>query len=211
MYSAQITSMRTSQTSPWAQAPAPAVRHFTSSLRLESEFERKLGNVFPSVYRELKTLALRRMGCFPGRRIDTTGLVREAYFTMVDHDRVTSRDKSHFYATAALAMRQILVAAACSQPSELRELRMRSLLFDGSGELSTAKRLDDLLVVHREIENLQRVDPRLVWLLECRVFAGLTEAETARALELPIDVVQNDWRRAKVWLQRVFETSHQTR
>jgi len=37
---------------------------------------------------------------------------------------------------------------------------------------------------------------------ECRFFAGLSEAETADALELSLRTVQRDWMKAKAWLRR---------
>ena len=51
------------------------------------------------------------------------------------------------------------------------------------------------------------VDPRLVRLVECRFFAGLSEQETADALGLSLRTVQRDWLRARAALRRELSAS----
>ncbi|MEO1368588.1 MAG: ECF-type sigma factor, partial [Acidobacteriota bacterium] len=69
-------------------------------------------SLFPLVYRELKAVARRQLGRAPGHSFDTTGLVHEVYFKLADMDRSVVKDRSHFLAISARAMRQVLVAAA---------------------------------------------------------------------------------------------------
>lgn len=60
--------------------------------------------------------------------------------------------------------------------------------------------LDEVLAVDAALRRLAERDPRLVEVVECRFFAGLTEEETAEALRITTRTVQRDWRRAKAWL-----------
>ena len=67
-------------------------------------------DLLPLVYDELRRIAGR---AFRGERSDhtlgTTGLVHEAYLRLADQSRLEYRDRVHFYAVAARAMRRILV------------------------------------------------------------------------------------------------------
>ena len=44
--------------------------------------------------------------------------------------------------------------------------------------------------------------PRLSQVVECRFFGGMTEEETAAALDVTDRMVRRDWGKAKRWLQR---------
>jgi DNA-directed RNA polymerase specialized sigma24 family protein len=48
------------------------------------------------------------------------------------------------------------------------------------------------------------VDPRLVQVVECRFFGGLTETETAAALGVTTRTVQRDWVKARVLLRHAL-------
>jgi RNA polymerase sigma factor (sigma-70 family) len=50
------------------------------------------------------------------------------------------------------------------------------------------------------LAELALLDPRLPRVVECRVFGGLTDAETAEALGVSGRTVHRDWRRARAWL-----------
>ena len=68
--------------------------------------------LMPLVYEHLRALARRRMaGESPGRTLQATALVHEAYLRLFG-DGASERDwksRGHFYAAAAEAMRRILV------------------------------------------------------------------------------------------------------
>ena len=185
----------------------PDDEDFTSHLHaaLEAGESGSMRKLFPMVYRELKAVAHRQLGFAQGHSLDTTGLVHEVYFKVADLDRSVVQDRAHFLAISALAMRQVLVAAA----------RKRNRLKRGAGErpstltessADSAVDLDRVLSVNEALAKLAEVDPRLVSLVECRFFGGLTEDETAEALGLSVSTVQRDWRRAKAWLRRYLKT-----
>jgi RNA polymerase sigma-70 factor, ECF subfamily len=69
-----------------------------------------LDRLVPLVYDDLRRLArvqLRRRG--GAETLNTGGLVNEAYLRLVDQTRATWRDRGHFFAVCAIAMRQIVV------------------------------------------------------------------------------------------------------
>jgi RNA polymerase sigma factor (TIGR02999 family) len=64
----------------------------------------------PALYTELRRLAHSYMrGERPGHTLQTTALVNEAYLRLAAVDRMRFRDRQHFVAMAATAMRRILV------------------------------------------------------------------------------------------------------
>ena len=67
--------------------------------------------------------------------------------------------------------------------------------------LATTEEAGRFLDLDEALKLLERRDPRLVRVVECRFFAGLSEKETAAALAVTERTVQRDWRRAKGWLR----------
>ena len=64
-----------------------------------------MDQLLPLVYDELRLQArqqLRRRR--PGQTLDTTALVHEAYLKLVDPSQTDYRDRSHFFAVAAVAV-----------------------------------------------------------------------------------------------------------
>ncbi len=80
-----------------------------------------LDRVIPLVYQELRRLAHRQMRRErAGDTLQTTALINEAYLRLVDYARVRPRDRAHFFAIAAQAMRRILIERARSRRSAKR-------------------------------------------------------------------------------------------
>jgi DNA-directed RNA polymerase specialized sigma24 family protein len=62
-----------------------------------------------------------------------------------------------------------------------------------------------LLQLNEAVDQLAAFEPRLARVVECRFFGGLTEKETADALEITVRTVQRDWVKARVLLRRALE------
>lgn len=155
--------------------------------------------MLPAVYDELRRLArLQRRRLTPGQTLDTTALVHEAYLKLSARSGPWN-DENHYYSAAALAMRQILVDYARQRTSRKR----------GGGvaaePLEEARAADHqalrVLALDLALRDLAAVDERLVRVVECRVFAGYSEEETAKALSTSLRTVQRDWVRARAWLR----------
>src|SRR5215208_2695270 len=72
------------------------------------------GKLLPLVYEELRKLAAQRLAQEkPGRTLQATALVHDAYLRLVDVDRIPQFcGRGHFFAAAAEAMRRILIDGA---------------------------------------------------------------------------------------------------
>src|SRR5262245_14381621 len=72
--------------------------------------------LIPLVYEELRRLARGQMGREPGRgaanTLTPTALVHEAYLKLIVGKEAAFESRAHFFASAARAMRQILVDRA---------------------------------------------------------------------------------------------------
>ncbi len=90
--------------------PAPTGQVTDLLLEMRGGNTDAMDRLLPLVYDELRGIAhaqLRRER--PGHTLGTTGLVHETYVRLVDQTRVEWRDRGHFFAAAACAMRRILV------------------------------------------------------------------------------------------------------
>lgn len=164
--------------------------------------EAALRQLTPLVYDELHRLAERCMrGERAGHLLQTTALVNEAYLKLVDSSRVRWQNRAHFFSIAAQLMRRILVDFA----------RRRKYLKRGGNHLqiTLAAGLDvaanenpDLVAVDDALQELAKLDARQAQVVELRFFGGMTQEETAEALNVSTDTVGRDWTAAKAWLTR---------
>ena len=165
-----------------------------------------LDQVVALTYQELRAIAHRRLlARAPNGTLSTTGLVHEAYLKLVEQSRAVWRDRAHFFALASLVMRNILVDRARERGALRRGGGRRHITLDD--ELTAVEdQSEALLQLNEALETLATVDPRLVKVVECRFFGGLTESETAEALSVTTRTVQRDWVKARVLLRRLLES-----
>lgn len=159
----------------------------------------------PLVYDDLHQIARRhlRRGR-PGQTLDTTGLVHEYYLKMADQSGVSWQDRGHFLAVSACAMRQVLISYARKRAAAKRGGGERPVTLE-EGRIPVDDQAAWLLDVDQALERLASFNPRLGRVVECRFFAGLSEEETAEALEVSVRTVQRDWKRARAWLKEELE------
>ena len=167
-----------------------------------------LDQVVALTYRELRAIAHRRLVARApngGGTLSTTGLVHEAYLKLGEQSRSVWRDRSHFFALASLVMRNILVDRARERGALRRGGGRRHITLDD--EFTAAQdQSEAVLQLNEALETLATVDRRLVQVVECRFFGGLTETETAEALGVTTRTVQRDWVKARVLLRRLLES-----
>ncbi|HEX9426443.1 MAG TPA: ECF-type sigma factor, partial [Candidatus Polarisedimenticolia bacterium] len=154
----------------------------------------------PLVYGRLRAMAHARLtGRDPGASLDTTALVHEAYLRLVDQSRVEWRDRQHFFAVAALAMRQIVVDRARRRGALKRGGGVSVALLDEAAS-GVEPRAEEILALDQALERLGALNERLVKMVELRFFAGLSIEETAEALGVESRTVNRDWRVARALL-----------
>ena len=148
--------------------------------------------LFPLVYDELKRLAasqLRRER--PDHTLGPTALVHEAYLRLVDRRPPEWAGRSHFFRTAATAMRHILVDHARRRTAQRRSRQQAVTLEDGL--VAATGPAEELLAVHEALERLAAIDERQVRLIELRYFGGLSLEAAAEALQVSPATVKRTW------------------
>ena len=156
--------------------------------------------LLPLVYDELRRLARGRIAEEqPGQTLQATALVHEAYLRLVGRpDKESYRDRRHFFAVAAKAMRHILVDSARAKLTVKRGGHYERVpLFDVSAPDSE----DELLPLHEALEKLELADPQKAKLVELRYFAGMTNKEAAEVLGISTATAERHWAFARAWLQ----------
>lgn len=159
-----------------------------------------LNRLFPIVYAELRSLAHRQLAHIrPGDTLQTTALVHEAYVRLVGLDRLTLRNRTHFFAMAARLMREILVDHARRRDAQKRGKGITVLGLDDVA-VGAESAIVDVLALDEALTELNALDERLCRVVELRYFAGLNIAETADALDVSSATVERDWTVSKAWL-----------
>ncbi len=163
-----------------------------------------LDRLVPAVYDELRDIARRQLsGRAPGNTLSTTGLVHEAYLKLVDQQRVTWRDRTHFIALASVVMRHVLVDRARARLAEKRDGQRQRVTLDT--ELIPADDQPEVMLqLNDAIERLALAEPRLARVVDCRFFGGMTDDEIAEALQVTRRTVQRDWVKARMLLRRAL-------
>jgi RNA polymerase sigma factor (TIGR02999 family) len=173
---------------------------------LRSRARDSLDQVVALTYTELRVIAHRRLAARgPGGTLSTTALVHEAYLKLVDQSRAGWQDLAHFRALASLAMRHVLVDRARERSTLKRGGARRHVTLDAD-VVAAEDQPEVLLQLDDALERLATMEPRLARVVDCRFFGGLTEAETAEALDLTTRTVQRDWVKARVLLRRMLES-----
>jgi RNA polymerase sigma factor (TIGR02999 family) len=170
---------------------------------LRQDAEAGMERLIPLVYDELRHVAHRQLAQeSAGHTLCTTALVHEAYMRLAAQTRVEWAERAQFFAIAARVMRRILIDYARRHTAQRRGGDMRRVpLEEADGTVSLSPEgIDDLIGLDDALERLATVDERLARVVECRFFAGLTDAETAEALGISQRTVARDWVIAKGWL-----------
>ncbi len=158
--------------------------------------------MMPLVYDELRRLAQYHLrGERRGHTLSTTALVHEAYLNLVRQDETPWEGRAHFFAVAAKAMRHILISYARKRKRLKRGGGLPDITLDRA-PVFAEDRVEELLALDQCLARLEAMDPRIVQVVECRYFGGLTIAETADVLKTSPATVKRDWQMAKAWLRR---------
>jgi RNA polymerase sigma factor (TIGR02999 family) len=156
----------------------------------------------PVVYEELRRLAARQMRRErAGHSLQTTALVNEAYLRLVDSRNVRPRDRSHFLAIAATAMRRLLIDRARARRTAKRAAGASATALEEPPD-PASQRAGDLVALDDALRELAALDPRKERVVELKYFGGLTNEETAEALDVSVATVKRDWNEARIWLRR---------
>ena len=156
--------------------------------------------LLPLVYDELRRLAAQKLAQEkPGQTLQATALVHEAYLRLVSVAKPrVYRDRSHFFTAAASAMRRILVDSA---RRKLTQKRGGGLEREKLDEVAAPHPDDELLALHKALNQFATDEPLKAQLVELRYFAGLTSKQAAEALGISPSTADRHWAYARAWLQ----------
>lgn len=160
-----------------------------------------LEQLFDLLYQDLRQLAhakLRRSGQFT--LLDTTGLVHESYLRLFKAGAIDATDRGHFMGYAAQVMRSIVVDFVRRRSTDRRGGDVIHVDLDAAGADVEDAREREVLEIHEALQELSKIDPRLVRVVEMRYFAGMTEEEVADALDRSVRSVARDWEKARLFL-----------
>ena len=157
--------------------------------------------LLPIVYEELRQLARVHMAREnPGHTLQPTALVHEAYLRLLGPDESPQwNGRGHFFASAAEAMRRILI----------EEARRKGRIKHGGNQaripleqVREASQLppDQLIELDEAINEMTELDPEKAEVIKLRFFAGYTIVETAEALGISPATVKRHWTFARAYL-----------
>jgi RNA polymerase sigma factor (TIGR02999 family) len=189
----------------------PFPEDVTALLRRMADGDRgasdELLDVLYPYLRELARAQMRAGGA--GGTVQPTGLVHEAWLRLNPGRGGDWRDREHFFAAAARAMRCALVDLARRRRAEKRGGGQRRVALGSApnggleGELQLFEdRAVDLVALDEALVRLGELDERQARVVELRFFGGLNMEEAARALECSRATAERSWYLARSWLRR---------
>ncbi|HET9531159.1 MAG TPA: sigma-70 family RNA polymerase sigma factor [Blastocatellia bacterium] len=161
-----------------------------------------LDRLAPLVYDELRRLASYYMQHQQsGHTLQATALVNEAFLRLIDIKNVRWKDRAHFFAVAAKAMRHILIDHARGRQRQKRGGGARTVSLDETATIDE-EQADQMVELDDALKSLAAIDQRKGQIVELRFFGGLSLDETAEVLGISSPTVQREWRLAKAWIYR---------
>lgn len=164
-------------------------------------------HLFERIYPTLRKLAHRQLAAHRKGTLCTTDLVNETSLKLFGADRLARIDgRSHLYATAAKAMRNILVDYARQKASQKRGGDWQRLSLD-ENQLSAAGLSHQILALEEALTRLRETDERGHQVVELKFFGGCTIDEIAEHLGVSDMTIKRDWRRSRAFLYAEMNAS----
>lgn len=161
-----------------------------------------LNELYDKVYAELRAIAVQKMAAErPDHTLQPTALVHEAYLRLGGSNGFKFENRAHFFASAAEAMRRILVDSA-RRNSQLKRGGDQERVELCDTRIAAPVEDEKLLQVHEALDALAREDPLKAEVAKMRYFIGLKHQEIADALGISEVTVRRHWAVARV---RLFE------
>jgi RNA polymerase sigma factor (TIGR02999 family) len=167
----------------------------------EAQLRQTAAELIPLFYADLRRLARWvRYDARASETLQTTALINEAYLKLQATPAWNNRQ--HFMRAAAMAMRQVLVDDVRARLTQRRGVGAPHLPLEEAEQVAAQDSDERVLAIDAALRTLSGLSPRLSQVVECRYFAGYTEAETAEVLGISVPTVQRDWAKARAWLYR---------
>lgn len=162
--------------------------------------EQAANELLPLVYRQLRAIAQGRMaGENPAHTLQATALVNEVFLKLFGNRKLPWHNRAHFYATAAEAMRRVLLDHAKAKGRKKRGGTGKKMPLNVA-ELATGEDPEQILALDAALCRLEEENPEAASVVRLRFYAGLSIDETAEALEMSPRTVDRRWKFARAWL-----------
>ncbi|SRR6056297_1050714 len=161
------------------------------------------------LYQELRRIARRERQVIPSATLNTTALVHEVWLRLASGDN-SFRDRRHFLAVAAVAMRRMVVDYARYRLARKRGGDVVQVEL-GDNDAASVTDIDRILDIDQAIDELERLDPRLGRLVELRFFTGLSNEDAAEVLDISPRTAARNWKRARALLATNLEARRERR
>jgi RNA polymerase sigma-70 factor (ECF subfamily) len=153
--------------------------------------------LIPLVYNELHRLSRHYMrGEKQGHTLQPSALVNEVYMRLADAHDIDWKNRAHFFGTAAIMMRRILVDHARSRNAGKRGGAAERISLENAFVYADAQSWQ-VVALHEALTRLEEWDQRQCRIVEMRFFAGLNVEETAEALNLSPTTVKREFQMPK--------------
>ena len=170
-----------------------------------SEDVRSVDALLPMVYEELRRMADARMaGQSESHTLQPTALVHEAWLRITGNSECTWNDRAHFMATAATAMRTILIDHARKKTRKKRGGGEWKRVDIDQVELTAPDAEEVILAVDEALQRLEQVNPKWARVVVMKFFGGLSNREVAETMDIGTTSVDRYWAGAKAWLMNEF-------
>ena len=155
------------------------------------------------LYPDLKKLARVQLAGKGPQTLNPTALVHEAYVRLAARENLEYADRDHFLAACSVIMRNIVIDFARRRHAQKRQGDRQRVTLD-ERVLPVDDQAEDLIAIDQALDRMQELSPRMVRVVECRFFGGLTEVETARALDISESTVRREWTKARALLREML-------
>jgi RNA polymerase sigma factor (TIGR02999 family) len=164
-------------------------------------------DLFEIVYNDLRSLAAQHLAREdPNHTLQPTALVHEVYLRLLNGSEsrpfpegASWANRVQFFATAAQAMRRILIESARSKSRLKRGGGLRREPLDPD-QIAVPELADELLALDSALTKLAAIRPKIAELVTLRYFGGMTIKEAADSLGIAHRTADAHWAYARAWL-----------
>lgn len=160
---------------------------------------KKIDSLLPIIYDDLKCLArIQRSRVYSKNKLGTRSIVHEAYLNIVKNNTQIENKNQLLYLTS-IAMRNIIIDNARVWQAKKRGGNEVDISIEQIS-LVSVQRNSELLALDDALNELNKENKRMVDVVICRFFGGLTQDETSTALNISIATIKREWTLAKALL-----------
>lgn len=171
-----------------------------------------INDLLPLVYNEMRNIAHQKLKFErQGHTLDTTALVHEAYFKLIDHDKVEWQSRAHFLGVAAMAMKRILInyaeqRNAIKRGADFSKADLEMDKIEGNIENMSKGMAEEILALESALKRMKEFNERGSRVIDYHFFGGLSWKEISEIMGIAPVTVRRTWYSSRLWLRREMET-----